>query len=390
MVELERGGDLGQRFAVRRRRRAGREDQRQTPRPLEGVAGEGAQILPFGVEFADDLQRRGGVAAAERVDVVVHGLGGHESQRGPDRLARDLPFGQGARLVERGEAVAHRAVGRDDQEVERLVVDFDPFLPRDRGEVAADLGRGGAAEGEVERARFDRLRDLVRLGGAEEEDAPRRRLFEDLEQPVPRGLRELVRFVEDEDAVAGVGRRVLGRVPQLADVVDPGVGRGVELQHVELAPLGDAAALWALVAAVGGGPLLAVERLGEDPRDRRLADAAGARKDVRGGDVAARRGRAERLDRRLLAEDFGEPLRAVGSGERQLRHAPPRPGSPGGRPRAPRDRWGSEILRRTRRSAYRCSLPGLTGFTGPDRAGASPARSCNATPRRAAPRRSSA
>ena len=63
-----------------------------------------------------------------------------------------------------------------------------------------------------------------------------------LEERVPRGGGEHVRFVDDEDAVAVARRLELRDVAQLADVVDAGVGRGVDLAHVHVDAFGDLAA----------------------------------------------------------------------------------------------------------------------------------------------------
>ena len=66
------------------------------------------------------------------------------------------------------------------------------------------------------------------------------RLLDRLEQRVERLRRELVDFVDDEDLVAIADRR--DRQPgddDLADVVDPGVAGGVDLEDVDVAPLRD-------------------------------------------------------------------------------------------------------------------------------------------------------
>src|SRR5690606_12716713 len=114
-------------------------------------------------------------------------------------------------------------------------------------------GDAHAPEVEALAAREDRRRgllDALRLRGREDEDHPRRRLLEDLEERVPRLAGEHVGLVDDVDLVAPLlGRRVHGALAQVARVVDAAVRGGVDLDDVErrapgpdpLAALADAA-----------------------------------------------------------------------------------------------------------------------------------------------------
>ena len=58
------------------------------------------------------------------------------------------------------------------------------------------------------RARADGGQHLVRFGGGEHEDEMLGRLLDDLQQRVESLLTHHVRFVDDEDAIAGLGRGV--------------------------------------------------------------------------------------------------------------------------------------------------------------------------------------
>ncbi len=117
-------------------------------------------------------------------------------------------------------------------------------------------------------------------------------------------------FVDDEDLVAvanGTDRQAVD--DHVADVVDAGVRRGVDFEHIEIAAFGDFDTHVADAARVRGRPFVTVERAGEDAGGRRLADAACAGKHERLGDAAAADRVAERLRDAFLADDLVKPLR---------------------------------------------------------------------------------
>ena len=64
-----------------------------------------------------------------------------------------------------------------------------------------------------------------------------------------------------------------------------------------------------VAARIGGRPLLAVQRARQNPRRRRLADAARAGEDERLREPPARERVAQRPRHRLLSDDVVEPLR---------------------------------------------------------------------------------
>ncbi len=165
-----------------------------------------------------------------------------------DRAARER-----RELLERGDGVAHpaRRVPRDERE--RGVVDVEALAVADHAQPADDVVDADAVEVEALAARLDRLGHLVRMRGGQHEDDVGRRLLDGLEQRVERRRREHVDLVDDVDLVAALGRREEHAADDLlADVVDAGARRGVELVDVRVAPLGDLDAL--LAGAVGLGP----------------------------------------------------------------------------------------------------------------------------------------
>ncbi len=94
--------------------------------------------------------------------------------------------------------------------------------------------------------------------------------------------REHVHLVDDEHLVAVADRRDRQAFDDhLAHVVDAGVRGRVDLEHVDVAPLGDLDAGFADAAWLRRRPVDAVERPRKDARRRRLAAAARAGKHER-------------------------------------------------------------------------------------------------------------
>src|SRR5262245_35159249 len=79
-----------------------------------------------------------------------------------------------------------------------------------------------------------------------------------------------------------------------ADVVDAGVGCRVDLEHIEIAPLGNLDAGLALTTRIRSRAVHAVQRTRQNPSGRGLADASRAGKDKRLCETAA----AERVAKR--------------------------------------------------------------------------------------------
>ncbi len=312
---------------------------------------------------------------------------------------------------------APRAIASSASPVER-----DAFRLRDRAQVVDDRGGADAAQVEALAARHDGRGDLLRLGRGEDELHVRRRLLEGLEQGVEGRDGEHVHFVDDVDLERAARGGVADVVAQVADLVHAVVGRAVDLQHVHAGAGRDLAAGVAGIAGGGGGPLPAVERLGEDPRYGRLADAPRADEQVGVRDPPALDGVAERAGHVVLphhvaelpgppfaGEDFVRGVRGRGLGGGRGGVAGGRRGRAGcllpaglaggchtssarygaagrgvgltwgrappfdvrsGRVPATRDS-GQVDLRHPGDRAYRCYLPVLTGFTRPCRIGPS-------------------
>ena len=138
-------------------------------------------------------------------------------------------------------------------------------------------------------------------------------------------------LVDDEhlEAVAHRRNRQSGD-DHLADVVDLGVGGGIDLEHVDVAALGNLAAGVALAAGVHRRPGETVERAGQNARGRGLADTPRSRKDKRLRETVLPDGVAQGLRHATLADDVIEPLRAPLAGDYLVRHGMLGATKPGG------------------------------------------------------------
>ena len=150
-----------------------------------GEIGEHHRRIGAGVVLVAQLgERRGDVAAHQRLEQVDDARAVGEPEHLPHVLGAHRPGGVRDRLIEQRERIAHRAFGGARDQRERLGLDRDPFLRGDAFEMLDQQRRIDAAQIEALAARQHRDRHLADLGGGEDELGVRRRLFQRLEQRV--------------------------------------------------------------------------------------------------------------------------------------------------------------------------------------------------------------
>ena len=205
-------------------------------RSVEHDRGIGADV----VLVAQLGERRGHIAAHQRLEQVDHPRAVGQPQHLPHVLRAHRPGRVRDRLIEQRERVAHRAFRGARDQGKRLGLDLDRFLAR-RSPARCFTSSAGIDPAQVEAlaARQDGDRDLADLGGGEDELGVRRRLLQRLEQRVERLRGQHVDFVEDVDLVARADRRIADGVVDLAHVVDAVVGGGVHLDDVDVPALHD-------------------------------------------------------------------------------------------------------------------------------------------------------
>ncbi|CAB3758216.1 hypothetical protein LMG29542_03263 [Paraburkholderia humisilvae] len=162
---------------------------------------------------------------------------------------------------------------------------------------------------ELQTARQHRDRNLLRIGGRQNEFDMRRRLFERFEHCVERVVRQHVHFVDHIDLEARIDRRIHRALEQRGHFVDPAIARRIHFDIVDEAPFVDLPARAAHAARRGGDARLTVERLREDARQRGLADAACSGEQIGVMQAAAVERMRERAHDVLLSDERREIFR---------------------------------------------------------------------------------
>ncbi len=204
----------------------------------------------------------------ERAEHLADGGGGH------------LPLPHGDRLIGQAQRVAHAAVGGARQQLQRTRVAGDLLRRQHRFQLLTDLIDVQRFEVELQTARENGHRQLLRIGGGQQEFDVRRRLFQRLQQRVEAVAREHVHFVDQVDLEAAARRRVLDVVQQIAGIFHLGSGSGVDLDQIDEAPLLDLAAVVALAARRGGDAGFTVQAFGQQAGDGGFPHAARAREQI--------------------------------------------------------------------------------------------------------------
>ena len=281
--------------------------------PVRGKLGQGRDLG----------QQRRAVGTSQRLQQRADAGAVDGAEHARDRSIGQLPAGVGDRLVEQRQRIAQAAVGGTCHLAHRTGLHRDLLGGEDLLDLPADLPFVQALEVELQAAAEHRDRQLLWVGGGQQELHVPRRFLQGLEQRVERRLRQHVHLVDQVHLHPPARRRVLGVLDHLAHVVHAGIGGGVDLQQVHEAAGVDVAAGGALAARLGRSALLAVERLGEDPRDRGLAHPTGAGEQERVVDPAAVEGIGQRAHHVLLADQFGETPGAPLAGQDEVGHRVP-------------------------------------------------------------------
>ena len=238
------------------------------------------------------------------------------------------PFGvhpslaEGGNLLQQAQRVPDRAASIGGDHCQAIGSGVEPFSGGDLGHVGPqDLG-GHRVEVKPLGPASDRVEQLVRLGGGEDEDDMLRWFLEGLEQGVSRGTRQHVCLIEDVHAVgsggSGDGADVDADLPHVLDLV---VGCGVKLDDVKRRALGDRHTRCTFVvrlavrAAIG-----AVQRLGEKTGRGGLAGAPRAGEQIGVGDLVIGDLAQQCVNDVVLANYLGELLRAVLAVESLVAH----------------------------------------------------------------------
>ena len=253
-----------------------------------------------------------GIGCGQGCSQLQQLLFGNRAQQIPDGFGFDRRRQQGE-LIQQAFGIPQAPLGPLGHHVQGCRGDADRFLFGDPGEVPLQRLQGDATKIKALAATQDRRQHPLRVGGGQHEHDPRRRFLEGLEQGVEGGGREHVALVDHVDLPTGLHGGKARAFDQLANVVDPGVGGGVDLDHIQGRAGGDRGAQLAAAAGLGGGPVggQAVQRPGQDPGARGLAGAAGAAEQIGGGDATRAQGVAQGGGDRLLPHQLVKALGPV-------------------------------------------------------------------------------
>ncbi len=134
---------------------------------------------------------------------------------------------------------------------------------------------------ELQAARQHRDRNLLRIGGRQNELDMRRRLFQRFQHRIERMAGKLMDFVDHIHLVAARRRRIGCPLQQLRHVIHAAVRGGIQLDVIHKAAAVDFDARRTHAAGRRSHASFAIQRLGHDARQCRLAHPARAGEQIR-------------------------------------------------------------------------------------------------------------
>ncbi len=288
------------------------------PDLVENLVQDHGDVAAAVVELGQDRDAGTGVTIDQRAGQAPDGVGIGQAQEVADGGLVDRRAGRREHLVEDRLGVAHPAGGKPGDEAQCGGLGRHGLRRQDPLELALDLLDRQTANVEPLEARQDRRREVLGVGRREHERDELRRLLERLQEGVPGVLRDLVSLVEDVDLAAQVRRGVLDPLAQVADRIDAAVARGVDLDEIHRPAFADRDARLARVARIAVLEVRAVEGLGQDPGEGRLAGPARPDEQDRMRYAVGADRVPERLDDGRLADDLGEGLGTPAAVERLM------------------------------------------------------------------------
>jgi hypothetical protein len=145
-------------------------------------------------------------------------------------------------------------------------------------------------------------------------------LFQRLQQRIERVLGEHVHLIHQVHLEAPARWGVLGVLDHLAHIIDTSIAGRIDLQQVHEATFVHRRTHRTLTARIGRLAALAIQRFGEDARNRGLADAAGAGEQVGVVHAAGIERIGERTHHVFLPDQLGEFARTPLASEYLIGH----------------------------------------------------------------------
>ena len=182
------------------------------------------------------------------------------------------------------------------------------------------LLRGHIAQHKLQAAAQHGYRHFMRVGGRQNKFHMLGRLFQRFQHGVESRFGQHVHFVDDIDFVLTGRRRILGVFQHLADVVDTGIGGGIDFQQIDKTAAVDFAATAALAARLAVVRVFTVQAFGQNPRDGGFADPAGTGEQIGMVQAAFIERVFQRFDHVFLTNQIGKVFRPPFTSEYLISH----------------------------------------------------------------------
>ncbi|CDF96207.1 hypothetical protein BN844_1507 [Pseudomonas sp. SHC52] len=290
---------------------------------IEDFRQHAVPVRPLFGQVAHRFEQRLRVAVDQGMQHVIDLAVIERTEHGPHIGSHDLAFTEGNGLVGQTHGVTHRTIGGAPQQPQRIVFERHILDTQYVGQVLDDPFRCHVLQGELQAARQNRCRKLLRIGGRQDELDVGRRLFKRLEQRIEGMAGKHVHFVDQVDLEAPTARGVLHVVEQLAGVLDLGSAGGVDLDQVDETSFVDFPADRTLATRRRSDTGFTIQALGDDPCNGSLAHAAGAGEQVGVVQPLTVQGIDQSLEHMGLADHFAERARTPFTCKNLITHRKP-------------------------------------------------------------------
>ena len=267
-----------------------------------------------------------GIATSQRINQAQHMAAANAPEHLPHRrLLHALTAAKGDGLVGQRQGVTHGAARRARQQVQRARFGHDLFGAQHLLQMGGDGFWRHGPQVELQAAREHGHRHLLWIGGGQHELEVFRRLLQRFQHGIEGRIGQHVHFIDHEDLEAPLYRLVDRLFQQGLHFVHAAVAGGVQFGVVHEAAGIDRRARRTLPAGRGRDAPLpvnarAVERLGQNARNRGLAHAACAGEQVGMMQPLLRQRISQRLHHVLLPHHFSKMTGTVFAGQHQIRH----------------------------------------------------------------------